>query len=619
MAGKTCFKLKLLRKKISADLCLILFCFSLFAFLFILTDKNELLAKNESDSSPFVVRKLDTLEKLSDLANQDKDSHIFVFDQSNNTIVPLSSVINGNSNKRYISFKTKDLTDLELDLFKNGKNKNWEGKTLINAALIAEGIIDEQKRNDFLDRYSKISQDLKKRIVRYSDPKIRTRFVFEYMHRIILKGKYNLNLSVISEVFNAGNYNCVSATILFNALAQEVGLNAIALETTGHAKSRVLYENEFLDIETTCPRWSLLPDKVVSLSQRNVLPEPAETLLKFTSNIPMKQSEPPKQDNSKPASSAKQKNADQKTDPGKTDPATQNNTADKPILTTPSVPIKKTVTTSSVQAVKTVNSAVHSNSNPHPASDDKLKSAKFTNVSMLSGSASTDSPRTVRSGALHNGSDLDKSASKTKSDLSVSKGSEPKKTPPKTDRATADLKRSTAKNKETDFQTDDNKDHQEQNGQLVWSGNRMMREISYVQLVATIFYNSGVDYYHDQNCAKALNCYLKALQLDPHNETIWSNFKATLNNWAIQLAKDNNFPEAIQLVEIGLEIDPHFEQYRLNLPIFFLNWITKLELEQRQKEADGLKKVFKDRFPDYKEDSGKSTKKNISQKTDDQS
>ncbi len=146
-----------------------------------------------------------------------------------------------------------------------------------------------------------------------------------------------------------------------------------------------------------------------------------------------------------------------------------------------------------------------------------------------------------------------------------------------------------------------------------------MREISYVQLVATIFYNSGVDYYHDQNCAKALNCYLKALQLDPHNETIWSNFKATLNNWAIQLAKDNNFPEAIQLVEIGLEIDPHFEQYRLNLPIFFLNWITKLELEQRQKEADGLKKVFKDRFPDYKEDSGKSTKKNISQKTDDQS
>jgi tetratricopeptide (TPR) repeat protein len=52
-----------------------------------------------------------------------------------------------------------------------------------------------------------------------------------------------------------GRYNCLSATVLFNYLAGEIGLDCRTMEMPGHAMSRVVMRDERLDIETTCPNW----------------------------------------------------------------------------------------------------------------------------------------------------------------------------------------------------------------------------------------------------------------------------------------------------------------------------------------------------------------------------
>src|SRR5439155_13847576 len=54
---------------------------------------------------------------------------------------------------------------------------------------------------------------------------------------------------------DTGRYNCGSATILYNALAAEVGLQAFGGETTAHVASLVAARDGLLRVETTCPRW----------------------------------------------------------------------------------------------------------------------------------------------------------------------------------------------------------------------------------------------------------------------------------------------------------------------------------------------------------------------------
>jgi tetratricopeptide (TPR) repeat protein len=65
-----------------------------------------------------------------------------------------------------------------------------------------------------------------------------------------------------------GRFNCVSATILFNCLAERFGLRVYGLESPSHARSRLAYDGNRVDIETTCPRWF----QVLDDPQRRLVP-----------------------------------------------------------------------------------------------------------------------------------------------------------------------------------------------------------------------------------------------------------------------------------------------------------------------------------------------------------
>ncbi len=79
--------------------------------------------------------------------------------------------------------------------------------------------------------------------------------MFVVLHQSILRGGYNLQASDLRQAFDHGRFNCVTASLLLNCLAERFELKAVGLEMPGHAMSRLELPGETLDVETTCPRW----------------------------------------------------------------------------------------------------------------------------------------------------------------------------------------------------------------------------------------------------------------------------------------------------------------------------------------------------------------------------
>ena len=154
------------------------------------------------------------------------------------------------------------LSDAEISLLADARDGEWDSVEFLDAVLIAEGVTQERRLAS--ERiYNSLLAELRSETVQARSEREKVRIVFEFLHRRVLTGSYNLNRSSAAVSLETGVYNCVSASILFNALARSVGLISYGLETPGHAKSRIDFGDEYLDIETTCPDWDLLPDRPV--------------------------------------------------------------------------------------------------------------------------------------------------------------------------------------------------------------------------------------------------------------------------------------------------------------------------------------------------------------------
>lgn len=357
---------------------------------------------------------------------------------------------------RYFVCLINHLSAGERLLLSDAADGEWDQLKFLDAVLIADGISD-QERAVCRDIYDYHINRLRNEIGETDDDFAKARHVYEYLHREILTGSYDLNLSSAAACLQTGTYNCVSATALFNALAGDVGLTSYGLEMTGHAKSRILCGNSYLDIETTCPKWDLLPDRPMPIPE----PQPDTALL------------------------------------GR-----------------------------DVAFIRQVNYL--ESTSAYPSED--IAQEKEPVAASLVGADGKDSP---------------------------AEGQDPSP-----------------------------------------SEKKPARTVTPVQFVATIYYNRAVDYYQENKFDSAIYAYLKALAIDPSNKTVLGNFKATLNNLAIELAsRGKNYNEAIRLTEQGLALDPNFDQFRVNLPLYYHHWSAELRQNNRLEEALQVEARFRRAFP----------------------
>ncbi len=320
----------------------------------------------------------------------------------------------------------RGIDPIESALLRDAQDGKWDQFDLFQAAMAVEGIRDANLIRAYENRLDAV---LAKVGVSVTQETL-TREVFETLHRDLLTKPYDIDCTELGKVFETGHFNCVSATVLFNILAEKAGLDVCALEMPGHALSRVKLQNTHggvtaMNLETTCPDWFTLQGEVArtQATLQRVAPVTA--------------------------------------------------TVAKPI----GGKIVESLNTAAVEAAVELN----------------------------------DVPK-------------------------------------------------------------------------------QLREITPVQLVATIYYNQGVDFHAEERYAEAALANVKALHLDPNSETAWGNLMAALNNWAIKIVTETKrYDLAATLLDQGVYLDPNYDKFKANQLHVYYHWIHELAREGR---SDDARKVF---------------------------
>ena len=125
---------------------------------------------------------------------------------------------------------------------------------LVKAALAAEGSIGEQELEADCRRFEAWAEQLRRINPSSRSDREQVEAIFAFLHREILTGEYSKPASHLHSALHGGDYNCVSATILFVALCERCGLQPQIWSAPGHVLCRFSFR-EPLDVETTCPEW----------------------------------------------------------------------------------------------------------------------------------------------------------------------------------------------------------------------------------------------------------------------------------------------------------------------------------------------------------------------------
>ena len=134
------------------------------------------------------------------------------------------------------------LDNLEIDekrLLRDSLDGKWDEYDLLNASLIAEGIISPERREPYKARFERLTETMLKQVDQTKDPLKKTEQVYSFLHNNALYSKYDLTCSSVAASLESGVFNCVSATVLFNCFASRVLFEVYCLPSIRVGSSRI--------------------------------------------------------------------------------------------------------------------------------------------------------------------------------------------------------------------------------------------------------------------------------------------------------------------------------------------------------------------------------------------
>jgi len=144
---------------------------------------------------------------------------------------------------------------LEARLLADAADGRLDQWTLIPAALVAGGVDDEAALARYTQRCQTWSATVRAAVGTRDAARQRAAALLDWMHGQAMPQGYQIDATELTTVVDRGEFNCVSATVLFISLAADVGLSASAIELPTHAYCRVTSPDETFDVEPTCRRW----------------------------------------------------------------------------------------------------------------------------------------------------------------------------------------------------------------------------------------------------------------------------------------------------------------------------------------------------------------------------
>jgi tetratricopeptide (TPR) repeat protein len=173
------------------------------------------------------------------------------------------------------------LSTAERRLFTDASDGRLDELSLLEAALVACGVDEPAAASRYQQRFAAASDELRAAIGTSSRHDAGTRdeglrpvaAVHRVLHERLLHGGYDTNATDLAGTLDTGVYNCASATLLFVALCEPLGVAAQAVELPGHVRCLVEINAEQFEIEVTCPNWPQAQRRISS--GVSLLDEPA--------------------------------------------------------------------------------------------------------------------------------------------------------------------------------------------------------------------------------------------------------------------------------------------------------------------------------------------------------
>src|SRR5262245_29935079 len=121
----------------------------------------------------------------------------------------------------------------EATLFRDAADGTLDKFNIAEAALLASGVTDASKRKAHLAQLDRIETEAKKAVDEAKSPREKGERLLKFLHAGPMSGGYESGKTTLADVLDTRKFNCVSSTVLYNIIAERLGLETRAIESPG--------------------------------------------------------------------------------------------------------------------------------------------------------------------------------------------------------------------------------------------------------------------------------------------------------------------------------------------------------------------------------------------------
>jgi len=147
---------------------------------------------------------------------------------------------------------TQPSVQLEESLLADASDGRLDQFELAEASLIASGVTDRAQLEAYGSRLRELSHSLAETVAVDTSVRSQAAEILHSLHQHVLTGEYQAACTGLHRALESGNYNCVTATILYRCLCAEFNIPVVTLAEPDHVFCQLSIQPP-LYIQTTSP------------------------------------------------------------------------------------------------------------------------------------------------------------------------------------------------------------------------------------------------------------------------------------------------------------------------------------------------------------------------------
>ncbi len=142
-------------------------------------------------------------------------------------------------------------TPAEIQLLRDARSDSLGKLSLAEAALLACGVKDSDRREKYLGQIDRIEADARREIGDAKSPREIGKRLLAFLHRGPMSAGYTSHQADLTLLLDTGHFNCVSSAMMYAILADRLGLEFEAVEVPEHVFLTVYDGKKWVDVEPT--------------------------------------------------------------------------------------------------------------------------------------------------------------------------------------------------------------------------------------------------------------------------------------------------------------------------------------------------------------------------------